>query len=88
MWASIGAWLWRFIGGLLPVGQKPFPEWLGKILWAVCIWVACYSVVRFIFPDKPVIQNIGTQNVQTEQKDVVGVGCNIFRLYVKGGLRK
>ena len=89
MWTAIGAWLWRFIGGLLPVGQKPFPEWAGKMLWAVVICVAVNMVLTHFFPQKVVttIGQGGVQNVYSEQRDVAGIGCNIFRLYVKGGLK-
>ena len=83
MWA----WLLKLVGGWIPIGTKPFPEWAGKVLWAIGIWTACAFVSSKVFPEKPVVQNIGTQNVQTDQRDTFGIGCNIMRLYVKGGLK-
>lgn len=37
-------WLIRLIGGWLPIGTKPASEWLGKILWAVGIFLVCTFV--------------------------------------------
>lgn len=39
-----GRWALRLIGGWLPLGNKPIGEWLGKILWAVGIFIACMLV--------------------------------------------
>jgi len=85
---AIVQWLLKLIGGWIPTGSKPFPEWAGKIIWAIGIYLACYFVMAWIFPTKPVIQNIRTQNVQqAEQRDVMGFGCNIMRAYVKVGVK-
>jgi hypothetical protein len=82
------AWLYKLIGGWIPVGTKPFPEWLGKILWAIGIYLAMYFVMAAVFPPKPVVQNIGTQNVQqAEPRDMMGAGCNMMRGYIKGGIK-
>ena len=61
MWpwlASVGAWLVRLVGGWLPIGTKPLPEWLGKILWAVGIFAVCFFVTtRFSGCKKNVTPN-------------------------------
>lgn len=81
-------WLLKLIGGWLPIGTKPFPEWLGKVLWVVGIWTACAFVSSKVFPEKPVIQNIGTQVVTpAEQRDVVGFGCSMMRGYARVGIK-
>lgn len=30
---EFGKWFMRLLGGWIPLGTKPFSEWLGKILW-------------------------------------------------------
>jgi hypothetical protein len=82
------AWLLKLIGGWLPIGTKPFPEWLGKVLWAIGIYIACTTVMGFLFPQKNVI-NVSAGGIvqQGEQRDLMGIGCNFFRLYVKGGVK-
>jgi len=82
-------WLWKLIGGWIPNGSKPFPEWLGKVLWAVGICIVVNFAIARLFPVKAVT-NIGTggvQNVYNEQRDTMGIGCNAWRMYVKGGLK-
>jgi hypothetical protein len=84
------AWLLRLIGGWIPIGTKPFPEWLGKILWAVGIFVVCSIVMAKLFPEKA-MTNVGkveTQIInQAEPRDMMGVGCNFFRAYIKAGVK-
>jgi len=80
------SWLCKLMGGWLPIGTKPFPEWAGKIIWAVGICVAVNLIISHFFPGKPVVQNIGTYQAE-EKRDTIGIGCNVFRLYVKGGLK-
>lgn len=41
---GLGQWLIKLVGGWLPIGTKPVSEWLGKVLWAVGIFVACMFV--------------------------------------------
>jgi hypothetical protein len=82
--------LLRLIGGWLPIGTKPFPEWAGKIIWVVGIYIALNLVMAHFFPAKSVttIGQGGTQIIQqAEPRDTVGFGCNVFKLYVKGGLK-
>jgi hypothetical protein len=82
MWA----WLTKLIGGWLPIGTKPFPEWAGKVIWAVGIFVACQFVISlFHKPDVTTVQ--GDQIIQAEQKDMMGVGCNMWRGYIRAGVK-
>jgi hypothetical protein len=89
--SAIWSWIIRLVGGWLPIGQKPFPEWIGKILWVVGIYMACYFILGYIFPQKNNITTIGQGGVQivqqAEPRDVMGIGCNVFRLYLKGGIK-
>lgn len=82
------SWLLKLIGGWLPIGTKPFPEWLGKVLWAVGIYVACTTVMGFLFPQKH-ITNVAAGGVvyQGEQRDMMGAGCNFLRAYAKIGVK-
>jgi hypothetical protein len=80
-------WLLKLVGGWLPIGTKPFPEWAGKVIWAVGIWTACAWVSSKVFPEKPVVQNIGTQIVQNDQRDMMGFGCSMMRAYLKAGVK-
>jgi hypothetical protein len=34
---GFGNWALKLIGGWLPIGTKPLPEWFGKIAWVVGI---------------------------------------------------
>jgi len=88
-------WFLNFLSGLLPLGvnssgeKKSFGEWAGKILWVVVIVVACMLFVKgweYIFPPKPVVQNIGTQIVG-DQRDMMGFGCNMMRAYGRVGVK-
>lgn len=85
---AIISWLMKLVGGWLPIGTKPFPEWLGKVLWAVGIFIACQLIMAFFFPNKNVI-NVGSGGIvqQAEPRDMMGFGCNISRLYVKTGVK-
>jgi hypothetical protein len=84
--SALWAWFVKLIGGWIPVGTKPFPEWLGKVLWAVGIYLAMYFVMAAVFPPKPVTQNIQTYQA-AEPRDMMGAGCNIMRGYIKGGIK-
>ena len=88
MWIAIGSWLLRFIGGILPTGQKPFGEWLGKILWVVLIFALCTGFMNFFFPHKPSVENIATKIVYEEPKDVANIGCTMWRTYIRAGYKK
>jgi len=48
---SIGAWLWKLLGGFLPIGTKPFPEWLGKIVFWIGMFVLCMFAWKWITRD-------------------------------------
>lgn len=87
------AWLIKLIGGWLPIGIKPFPEWIGKIIWAVGIVLLVNlttNVFEKIFPAKPTQINFGQNSTYqaSEPRDVVGIGCNMFRWYLKGGMKQ
>lgn len=48
-------WIVRLVGGWLPIGTKPFGEYIGKILWVVGIVVALYfakSGIDKLFQDR------------------------------------
>lgn len=84
------AWLLKLIGGWIPIGTKPFPEWLGKVLWVIGLYLACHAVMSFFYPQKNVttISAGGTQIIQqAEQRDVMGFGCNAWRAYARIGIK-
>ena len=86
MWA----WLTKLVGGWIPIGTKPFPDWLGKVLWAVGIYTACTMLLSHFFPAKTVttIGAGGTQIIQqAEERDMMGLGCTMFRAYARVGIR-
>lgn len=82
-------WLMKLLGGWLPIGTKPFPEWAGKIIWVVGIYLALNLAINHFFPQKQQVINVGSGGVvqQGETRDMAGFGCNIFRLYIKAGLK-
>lgn len=89
----MGAWLIKLVGGWLPIGTKPIGEWLGKILWVVGIILMvslATNVFEKFFPSKPTQINLGSGATYqaSEPRDVIGVGCNMFRWYVKGGMKQ
>jgi len=87
MWLRIGGWIYKFLGGVLPLGTKPFGEWIGKILWFVLLFAICTGFLAFIFPQKP--QKIEVKgNYIAAADDVVGVGCNMWRWYIRVGIKK
>ncbi len=84
-------WLVKLIGGWLPTGTKPFGEWLGKILWVVGI-ILMVSLATNLFekviPSKPDV-TIGQGGIYqaAEPRDIIGIGCNLWRWYIKGGMK-
>lgn len=82
-------WLIKLIGGWIPNGSKPFGEYIGKIIWAVGIYVACTYALSLLAPkNTTTIASGATQIIQqAEPKDTIGIGCNVFRLYLRGGIR-
>jgi hypothetical protein len=82
-------WATKLLGGWLPIGTKPFPEWLGKVLWAIGICLAVNFVISRFFPEKTVtnIGDGGVQIVYQEQKDMMGAGCSVMRAYLKAGVK-
>ena len=94
-------WLMKLISGWLPIGvnsdgqPKPFGEWLGKILWVVGIVLLvslATNVWEKFFPGKANVSTTisagGTQIIQqAEPRDMMGFGCNIFRAYLKTGIK-
>lgn len=91
MWLKIGSWLTRFLGGVIPTGQKPFGDWLGKILWFVLLFALCTGFMNFLFPQKPQHQTTvgagGTQIVVSEEPNVAQIGCTAWRGYVRIGIK-
>jgi hypothetical protein len=45
-------WLLKFLGGFLPIGTKPFPEWLGKVLWGLGMGVIAFFLMTTSFSCK------------------------------------
>ena len=89
------SWLLGLISGWLPLGtnskgeKKSFGEWAGKILWVVGIVLVVMFVIKAMESKQvTTVQSGGTQVVyQGEQRDMMGFGCNIFRVYIKGGVK-
>ena len=83
------AWLQKLIGGWLPIGTKPFPEWAGKILWAIGIYLMCTFALTKLFPDRPNVINVSDGGIvqQGEPRDLMSVGCNMWRGYIKAGVK-
>ena len=65
-WVTL-AWQWvlRLLGGWIPLGNKPIGEWLGKILWAVGIFAACFFVMTRFHGCKKVIPTPPAPEQQT-----------------------
>lgn len=85
MWA----WIVRLVGGWLPLGTKPFGEYLGKIIWAVGIILMVSLATNIwdkLFPGKPDVVNVAG-DYNAEQKDAAGIGCNLWKAYIKAGVR-
>lgn len=88
-------WLMNLISGWLPIGRnstgdkKSFGEWAGKIVWVVGIVVAILFIDKiFNKPPTTTIQPGATQVIyQGDQRDMMGFGCNMFRLYIKAGVK-
>lgn len=83
---AIGQWVLRLVGGWLPLGNKPVGEWLGKILWAVGIFLACMFVWnKFTAPTGSI--KTGSQkadtitNVYHQQVLRPSFGCASLRVY-------
>lgn len=89
------SWFMNLISGWLPLGvnsageKKSFGEWAGKIAWVVGIVVVILFIDKlFNKPPVTTLQSGATQIInQAEPRDMAGFGCNIFRLYVKGGVK-
>uniref|UniRef100_A0A6M3JYS7 Uncharacterized protein n=1 Tax=viral metagenome TaxID=1070528 RepID=A0A6M3JYS7_9ZZZZ len=84
-------WLVKLIGGWIPIGTKPVGEWLGKLLWVVGIILMvslATNLFEKIIPSKPnvTIGSGGTYQA-AEPRDTIGIGCNLWRWYVKGGMK-
>jgi hypothetical protein len=88
MWLAIGGWIVKFLGGILPTGQKPFGEWIGKILYFVLLFTLCTGFLNFLFPQKPQKIEVQGDYIAQPKDDVIGVGCNFMRIYVKAGMKK
>ena len=86
MITAVLTWIKRLIGGWLPLGTKPFPEWLGKVLWAIGIFCACQFVISLF--QKPNVTTVqGDQIIQSEPRDMMGFGCNMWKAYIKAGVK-
>lgn len=82
--------LLKLIGGWIPIGTKPFPEWAGKIIWVVGIYLALNLVIAYFAPKQPVttVGKGGTQIVyQAEKQTGLSFGCALWKGYIKAGIR-
>jgi hypothetical protein len=82
MWTwipKVGQWLVRLFGGWLPLGTKPVSEWLGKILWAIGIFLLCTIVYNKF--TKPTTSNSPHQeaesitNIYHQEAPKASFGC-------------
>lgn len=88
-------WFLNLLSGWLPIGvnsageKKPFGEWAGKIIWVVGIVIALMWLDKvFNKPPTTTVQSGATQIInQAEPRDLMGFGCNTWRLYLKGGIK-
>ena len=84
MWA----WFTRLASGLLP-GQKPWGEYFGKIIYVVVIVLMvsfATNIWERIFPSRPNVVNVAGDYNQ-EKRDAAGIGCNLWRAYIKAGVK-
>ena len=89
------SWLMNLVSGWLPIGvnsageKKSIGEWAGKIVWVVGIVIALMWIDKvFNKPPTTTLQAGSTQVIyQGEQRDVMGVGCNMWKLYLRGGVK-
>ena len=83
-------WLLKLIGGWIPIGTKPFPEWAGKIIWVVGIYLALNLAVSYFSP-KPTFTTVGqggTQIInQAERQTGASFGCALWKGYIKAGIK-
>lgn len=84
-------WFVKLLGGWFPFITKPFGEWLGKIIWVVGI-VLLISLATNVwdkfFPPTPDTQIEMIETYYAEpQRDVAGIGCNLWRVYLKTGVK-
>lgn len=77
-------WLVKLVGGWLPIGTKPFGEYLGKILWAVgiilavlIIWNKFTKPTTYIRPDQDAEQIVNTYHYESPKTTV---GCTSLRV--------
>lgn len=87
-------WIVKLISGWIPTGQKPFGEWLGKIVWVIGIVLMvslCTNVWQALmdrfFPPKPNVINVSGDYIQ-EKPDVMNFGCSLWRGYLKIGIKR
>lgn len=75
-------WIVRFLGGIIP-GQKPFGEWIGKILYVVVIVLGMSLVTNLwdkFFPQKPNVINVAGNYTSTQSEPMVAhFGCSAWR---------
>lgn len=88
-------WFLNLLSGWFPLGvnssgeKKPFGEWAGKIIWVVGIVVFIIFLDKvFNKPPTTTLQAGSTQVIyQGEPRDVMGFGCNMWKLYLKAGVK-
>jgi hypothetical protein len=86
-------WFLNLLSGWLPIGvnstgeKKSFGEWAGKIVWVIGIVLALMFLDKtFNKPPTIHVEKGGTYQA-SEPRDTIGVGCNLWRLYIKGGMK-
>lgn len=83
------SWLIKLIGGWLPIGTKPFGEYVGKIIWVVGIVVALYfakqGIDKLFSPaqqTRQTVQSGGVANTITHNYPQPRMfGCSSVKVY-------
>jgi hypothetical protein len=87
---TIGIWLIKFIGGLIPWVSKPFSEWFGKMLFYAIITFVMMWMWGRVFPTKPTtkIERVETQiiNECPVEHKAFGIKLNVWKLKLGFGV--
>lgn len=83
MWA----WIVRLIGGWIPI-EKPFGEWLGKILWVVGI-VLAVLIVWNKFTSPTTTNNQRAEGIYNDyEQPKATFGCATVKVYKNFNTKK
>ena len=99
----MGAWLFKLIGGWWYNGKDSdgqpikFSSWIAKRIWIVGMILMVlfatniYGKIMDHFFPPPAQNNIGqggTQIIYQDKQDVAGLSCNMWRGYIRVGIKK